>query len=202
MDLEDVQYQIDTERESIQALEDERADLEDTLDDLPEMLAGDLDELETEIDCLRDHKQSLRVDHQPAPAHPPVQLDVLTDRRNALRGDRDRRKRVDHKLNEVDREIIQREATLEKPTDERSTLEDEIDEHEATVEELEGQEQSDLLDRHKEANQLEFELGRIESDLEGVREEIASVEADLAERGSNSSNRKRARNLTITWRPF
>jgi chromosome segregation ATPase len=154
------------------------------------------------IDDTLDGLRELRRKHSTKRNEIDAELDVLTDRRNALRGDRNRRERGDHKLNEVDREITQREATVEELTDERSTLEDEIDEHEATVEELEGQEQSDLLDRHKEANQLEFELGRIESDLEGVREEIASVEADLAERGSNSSNRKRARNLTITWRPF
>ncbi|PSQ54246.1 chromosome segregation protein SMC, partial [Halobacteriales archaeon SW_12_67_38] len=58
-DLEDVRYRIDTERESIQALEDERDDLEASLSELPETPAGDLDELEIEIDRLRDHKQSL-----------------------------------------------------------------------------------------------------------------------------------------------
>jgi len=57
--LEDVRYWIDTERQSIQALEDERDELEANMSDLPETPAGDLDELETEIDRLRDHKQSL-----------------------------------------------------------------------------------------------------------------------------------------------
>ena len=61
---------------------------------------------------------------------------------------------------------------------------------EAAVEELEGHEQSDLLDRHKEANQLEFELGRLESDLDDVREEIESVEEDLAERDRLTERRE------------
>jgi len=58
-DLEDVRYRIDTERESITALEDERDDLQDSLTELPETPAGDFDEFESEIDRLRDHKQSL-----------------------------------------------------------------------------------------------------------------------------------------------
>ena len=268
-DLEDVRYRIDTERESIGALEDERDDLEASLSELPETPAGDLDELETEIDRLRDHKQSpqytinqlqrilqfnedllngdnpelqaalqnreesgtdtdgeadaltdqlvgdttvcwtcgsevepaaiddildslreLRREHSSKRNEIDAELDELTSRRAALRGDRDRRERVDRKLDELDREIDQREATLEELTDERATLEDEIDEHEAAVEELEGQEQSELLDRHREANQLEFELGRLESDIEDVREEIMSVKEDLAERDRLTERRE------------
>ncbi|WP_394324905.1 hypothetical protein [Halococcus salifodinae] len=55
---------------------------------------------------------------------------------------------------------------------------------------MEGQDQSELLDRHKEANQLEFELGRLETDLEDVREEITSVEEDLAERDRLTERRE------------
>ena len=268
-DLEDVRYRIDTERESIGALEDERDDLEASLTELPETPAGDLDELETEIDRLRDHKQSLestinqlqrirqfnedlldgdnpelqaalqnreesgtdtdgeadaltdqlaedttvcwtcgseverdaiddtldslrelRRDRSSKRNELDAELDKLTDRRDTLRSDRERRERVDRKLDEVDREITQREATLEKLTDERATLEDEIDDREEAVEELEDQEQSDLLDHHKEANQLEFELGRLESDLDDVREKIATVEDDLAERDRLTERRE------------
>ncbi|PSP72270.1 chromosome segregation protein SMC [Halobacteriales archaeon QH_9_66_26] len=266
-DLEDVRYRIDTERESIQALEDERDDLEASLSELPETPAGDLDELETEIDRLRNHKQSLeatinqlqrilqfnedlldgdnlelqaalqnqdntatetdgealtdqlvadttvcwtcgseverdaiddtldslrelRREHSAKRNEIDAELDDLTDRRDALGGDRDRRERVDRKLDELDREITRREATLEELTDERSSLEEEIGEREQAVEELEGRERSDLLDRHKEANQLEFELGRLESDLEDVHEEIASVEDDLDERDRLTERRE------------
>jgi len=266
-DLEDVRYRIDTERESIQALEDERDDLEASLSELPETPAGDLDELETEIDRLRDHKQSLeatitqlqrilqfnedlldgdnpelqaalqnqdnpttatdgealtdqlvadttvcwtcgseierdaiddtldslrelRREHSAERNGIDAELDDLTNRRDALGGDRDRRERLDRKLDEIDREITQREATLDDLINKRSSLEEEIDEREQAVEELEGQERSDLLDRHKEANQLEFELGRLESDLEDVHEEIASVEDDLAERDRLTERRE------------
>jgi DNA repair exonuclease SbcCD ATPase subunit len=38
-----------------------------------------------------------------------------------------------------------------------------------------------VLDLHKEANQLEFELGRLESDLDDVSDRIATIEERLAE---------------------
>ncbi|EMA48021.1 Chromosome segregation protein (Spc25, Csm1, Pcs1) [Halococcus saccharolyticus DSM 5350] len=142
------------------------------------------------IDDTLDGLRELRSEHSSKRNEIDAELDELTDRRDALRGDRDQRERVDRKLDEIDREISQREATLDDLTDERSTLEDTIDEREAAVEELEGQEQSELLDHHKEANQLEFELGRLESDLEDVREEIASVEEDLDERDRLTDRRE------------
>ena len=58
-------------------------------------------------------------------------------------------------------------------------MEDEINGQEAAVKELEGQEQSELLDRRKEVNWLKFELGQLESDIEDVREEVTSVEDTL-----------------------
>jgi len=263
-DLEDVRYRIETERESIQALEDEHDELEDILEELPETPAGDLEEVNTEIDRLRDHKQSfefvinqlqrilqfnedlldgdnpelqatlqnrdepddgealtdqlvedttvcwtcgseverdaiddtleslreLRREHSSKRNEIDAELDELTDRRDALRGDRDRRERVDRKLNEIEREIDDREASLDDLTDEQGALEDEINEREHRVEELEGREQSDLLDHHKEANQLEFELGRLESDFEDIREEIAGVKEDLNERDQLSERRE------------
>ncbi|EMA53641.1 archaea-specific SMC-related protein [Halococcus salifodinae] len=142
------------------------------------------------IDDTLDSLRELRREHSSKRNELDTELDELTDRRDDLRGDRDRRERVDRKLDEIDREIDEREATLDDLTDERATLEDTIDEREAAVEELEGQEQSELLDHHKEANQLEFELGRLESDLDDVREEIAGVEDDLDERDQLSERRE------------
>ncbi|RJT05495.1 archaea-specific SMC-related protein [Halococcus sp. IIIV-5B] len=58
-ELDNVRYRIDTQRESIQALEDERDDLETEIADLSETPAGDISELDSEIERLRNHKQSL-----------------------------------------------------------------------------------------------------------------------------------------------
>ena len=58
-ELEEKRTRLSTERASIESLETERADLETDRDDLAEDPADRLSELETELDRLRDHKQSL-----------------------------------------------------------------------------------------------------------------------------------------------
>jgi DNA repair exonuclease SbcCD ATPase subunit len=58
-DLDDVRYRLDSERESIQALEDEHEEISTELEELSETPAGDLDGVNAEIDRLREHKQSL-----------------------------------------------------------------------------------------------------------------------------------------------
>jgi chromosome segregation ATPase len=58
-DLDDVRYRLDSERESIQALEDEREEISTELEELSETPAGDISDIDAEIDRLREHKQSL-----------------------------------------------------------------------------------------------------------------------------------------------
>jgi len=52
---------------------------------------------------------------------------------------------------------------------------------EQAVDELEDEDYSAVLDLHKEPNQLEYELGKLENDLEGVEDEIADAEARIEE---------------------
>src|SRR5699024_9607992 len=58
-DLDDVRYRLDTQRESIQALESDREDVTADVEELPDTTAGDTTELDAEIERLRDHKRSL-----------------------------------------------------------------------------------------------------------------------------------------------
>jgi DNA repair exonuclease SbcCD ATPase subunit len=58
-DLDDVRYRLDSERESIQALEDEQEEITTELEELSETPAGDIADIDAEIDRLREHKQSL-----------------------------------------------------------------------------------------------------------------------------------------------
>jgi chromosome segregation ATPase len=58
-ELDNVRYRLDSERESIQALEDERDEISAELEELSETPAGDISDIDAEIDRLREHKQSL-----------------------------------------------------------------------------------------------------------------------------------------------
>lgn len=61
-ELEEVRYEIDTERESLEATRRERRELGKELEALPETPAGDIEELESEIDGLRERKRHLETE--------------------------------------------------------------------------------------------------------------------------------------------
>ena len=142
------------------------------------------------IDDALDDLRDLRQEKSAERSELSRELDELTDRRASLQNERDRRERLDRDRDNVATEIEEREATIEDLEAERDDLETEIEEREAEVEELEAEEQSAVLDLHKQANQLEFEVGRLESDHEDTLAEIESVEDDLAERESLEDRRE------------
>jgi chromosome segregation ATPase len=57
--IEDIRYQLETEQESVDASEAERADLEAELEELPSVDSGRIEELEAEVRQLRDRKSRL-----------------------------------------------------------------------------------------------------------------------------------------------
>jgi len=131
----------------------------DTLDQLREVRQEKLEtirELESDLEELRDEQRDLQ------------------DRQR-------RRDRIERKLGDIEDELDQRNERLTDLREKRDRLSGDIDELEAEVEALEDEEFGDILDLHKEANQLEFELGRLESDLDDVTDRIATVEDRLTE---------------------
>ncbi|AZH24820.1 archaea-specific SMC-related protein [Haloplanus aerogenes] len=110
-----------------------------------------------------------------------AELEELRDEQRELRDRQRRRERVERKLDDIEAELEQRNERLADLREERERLNDDIDDLEAEVETLEDEEFGEILDLHKEANQLEFELGRLESDLDDVTDRIATVEDRLAE---------------------
>lgn len=60
--LDDIRYDLETEQESLEALTQERRELEDEYEDLPEVPAGEISELESEINRLRQQKQQFEAE--------------------------------------------------------------------------------------------------------------------------------------------
>jgi chromosome segregation ATPase len=58
-DLERTRRQLETERESLDSLHEERAEQKERREELPDDPGGRLDEIESELDRLREHKNSL-----------------------------------------------------------------------------------------------------------------------------------------------
>jgi predicted nucleic acid-binding Zn-ribbon protein len=138
----------------------------------------DTEQIEATLDHLRELRQETLDDVNAVRE----ELDELVSERNALEDKQQQREQLERRLDQIDNELDDHETTLDDLTDERNALTDEIEELETEVEQLENEEYTALLDLHKEANQLEFELGRLESDREDVNDEIAGIEERLEER--------------------
>ncbi|WP_224270919.1 archaea-specific SMC-related protein [Haloprofundus salinisoli] len=120
--------------------------------------------------------------------------DDLSELRTQKKEREKRRQRVESlrgKLRRVEDELDRREETLSDKRGERDRLGEEVAALEETVDDLESEDFSDVLELHKQANELEFELGRLESSLESVESEITEIEDELAEESRLSDERER-----------
>ena len=110
------------------------------------------------------------------------ELDDLLAEQSDLEDKQRERERLERRLDQIEHELEDHETTLESLKEERERLTDDIDQLEAEVEQHENEEHSEILGLHKEANQLKFKLGRLESDRDDLDEEIAEIKGRLKER--------------------
>jgi chromosome segregation ATPase len=136
-----------------------------------------------QVEATLDQLRSLSQEKMSEVSDLEGELDTLTERERELERAQHERDRTERRLREIESEIEESEATIEDLRTRRAELTDEIETVEAEVEQLEEADYGAVLDLHKEANQLEYELGRLETDLESVEAEIADAEARLDERG-------------------
>ena len=100
-----------------------------------------------------------------------------------------RRESVERRVEGLDDEIDERERRLEAHKDRADELRDEIRSLEAEVEDADDG-MNEVLERHREANDLEFELGQLESELDSVAEEIQVIEDQLDEESTLEARRE------------
>ncbi|GAB3328646.1 AAA family ATPase [Haloplanus salinarum] len=117
------------------------------------------------------------------------ELSQLKEERETYREQQQRKETLERTLDDIEVEIEDRETQLETLREQRDQLNGDIEDLEAEIETLETEDFDDILGLHKEANQLEFELGRLESDLEDVTERISSIEDRLTEEEQLRSQR-------------
>jgi chromosome segregation ATPase len=109
-------------------------------------------------------------------------IDQLENRKQEIESQRHHHEQRQRELQNIEAETEDREARLEELEADREEFEENVETLEIEVESLQEEEYSELLDLHKRANQLEFELGRLQREREGITEEIESVEQRLTER--------------------
>jgi chromosome segregation ATPase len=255
--LDDTRFNLDTQRESLEALREERSEVQTELAELPETPVGDIDEINAEIERLRDRQrtidttvnelqtiiqfneemlegtnreiidalqdntgdrseaitdqlvadtdtvvcwtcgsevakeeiegtldrlQDLRSDTFEERNNLRNEIDELQNEKNTLDTHQRQRNQLEQRLTQIETELDERETRVEELKQTREELEDEIEQGEANVEDLQEDDYSDILDLHKEANQLEFELGRLQNDRESVEAQIAKIDDRLDER--------------------
>lgn len=106
-------------------------------------------------------------------------IDDLRAEKRELESQQRRRESLEDEISEIEAEVDRRESRLETLRGQREQLNDDIGAVEAEVDALESEDFSDVLDLHREANQLEFELGKLESDHDDVSDRIATIERRL-----------------------
>jgi len=109
-------------------------------------------------------------------------IEELKSRQRAAERARQRREQLQGRLDGIDEEMTRRRERREQLRERRDRLSERLEELESDVERLEGREQSRILECHREANQHEFEIGRLRGELQRVVEGIDEVESDLRRR--------------------
>jgi DNA repair exonuclease SbcCD ATPase subunit len=89
------------------------------------------------------------------------------------------RDQTERRLDDIDAEIDECESRLEGLREREEALAEEVADVETEVEALESAAQGEVLEIHREANQLEYEIGKLEGDRERVDEEVAGIESRL-----------------------
>ncbi|MFB6189880.1 MAG: archaea-specific SMC-related protein [Halapricum sp.] len=200
--LRDRRRRLDSEITSLQntiqfneeMLEGERTDVQEVMDDdqgsvTDELLPDeqvvcwtcgsevDRDQIEETIDQLR----SVREEKLGTKRDIADSLDELKADKEGFEQQQRRREEYESQLDQVENELRQREERLESLQDRRAELEDTVKDLEAEVESLEAGQFDEILDLHREANQLEYDVGRYEDELESIESEIATVEDKIEE---------------------
>jgi chromosome segregation ATPase len=137
----------------------------------------DVEKIEATLDRLRDLRQSKYA----AQTDIDEELSELKEQQSEIEATERKREDVQRRLADVKAEVEQRETKIESLEGEQADLEAEIDRIKTEIEELEEQDRSEVLDVHREVNELELELSRLESERDTVIADIEDIESDEEE---------------------
>ncbi|CQH56544.1 Smc-like protein Sph2 [Halobacterium hubeiense] len=260
-DLEDVEFELETERQTLEDLREERDRLESELadadehDENPDQLAGRIDELrerkralddtisqlgsvisfneemldgegldldefgddsnadpteqlldETEdvvcwtcgseverdrIEGTVDHLRELRAEKLDERSDLDDQIEELSATRSEIQRQQRERERTQRRLSEVESEIEATEGRIESLEESLADQQEEVKRLEAETEDAgTGGDYDEVLELHRESNEIELRIERLESDLADVEAEIEDHEETLRERDDLSERRE------------
>lgn len=129
-----------------------------------------------QIEATIDRLQSLREDKVTQLNDVKSDIEGLKAQKEKAEEKQSRRQKIERKLTETEDEIERREERVESFKQNREELTDEVEVYKDEIDDLESTNFEDVLELHKEANQLEFEIDDLESELDGVTGEIEEIE--------------------------
>ena len=137
---------------------------------------------ETDPDAIEETIHHLRTIHESKYDEISELDEAITaarERRQTLEDRQKERERLESNLRRNETELERREETLEDLRSQRDELSAAVERLESEVEERDSTDFSGILDLHKEANQIEYEIGRLEAELEDVEARIEEIENRL-----------------------
>jgi DNA repair exonuclease SbcCD ATPase subunit len=146
------------------------------------------DQIETTIEQLR----SVYEDRLNERSEINDDLEEKRATRSEIEENRSEYQRANRRLESIGDEIERRRDRVEDLTDDREAFMEEITELETEIDDLETDDSEDILEQHREVNQLEFEIERKKSECDDVEDKIASVEERLDDREGLQDRREKA----------
>ncbi|UPV76801.1 AAA family ATPase (plasmid) [Halorussus limi] len=147
--------------------------------------AVERDQIESTTEQIREFQSTKRDERRELD----TRISELVSERDELEDRLQTREQLERRIAETESEIADREERVEELRIEREGLESQLATLNDEVESLRSEDYDEILDLHREANQLEFECDRLRDEISEVREEIARIEGRLDERESLEAER-------------
>jgi len=128
------------------------------------------------------------------------ELDDLKTEKIELEEKRRQHDQIEEGLDRTEREITRRTENLDDLAERREDLAERVADLEREVEERETEDYGEVLGVHREANQLEFEIERLEEQKAEIKSEIERIESRLEDREELWARRKEINNQLTEFR--
>ncbi|MEF8781966.1 MAG: archaea-specific SMC-related protein [Haloarculaceae archaeon] len=133
--------------------------------------------IEQTLDRLRDLRESKYSEQSEVESR----LEKLKARKSDVESEKRERERLEGKIDDVHSEIEEREGKIADLEAERAELRAAIEDLEAEIGNIEVPDRSDVLEAHKEVNELEIELDRLEDERDRVASNVEEIESRTGE---------------------
>ena len=149
----------------------------------------EIEEIESTLDRLKTVRHETLAERRQLGER----IEKLTTRQQSLENADEQRTELERRLQRTETELETRSERIKTLTDTLSELDDRMTALETTIEDHKQATNSELLEQQTAINQLEFELGRLESDRQQLTSRIETVESKFDERDRLESQQRELR---------